>query len=86
MEGDAGAPDSGVPDGGGAGGTAGTSNDEAGATGVLPNPTPGQELTGGAARVRGKRFLLDVQIGHGISQTSSVGSKHRAAGNAAVKP
>jgi hypothetical protein len=49
-------------------------------------PLPADEFTGGAHKVRGRRFTADVQIGHAIGQQPATGKGRRIEGNAAVKP
>jgi hypothetical protein len=51
-----------------------------------PPPLPAHEITGGAHKVRGRRFSADVQIGHPIGQQPATGHGKRFEGNAAVKP
>jgi hypothetical protein len=53
-----------------------------------PETPPGEsrEVLGGAGRVSGPTYTLDVQIGHPVSQEPAAGPTHTLEGNAAVKP
>ena len=49
-------------------------------------PAPGREVTSGGGRVQGAQYILDVQIGHGMSQRPAQGSDVIVEGNSPVKP
>jgi hypothetical protein len=51
-----------------------------------PPPPQGQEITSGGGRVQGSTYILDVQVGHGVSQEPAQGSATRVEGNSPVKP
>ncbi|HVK74876.1 MAG TPA: hypothetical protein VM734_16220 [Kofleriaceae bacterium] len=47
---------------------------------------PGREVTSGGGRLRGARFVVDVQVGHGTAQSPAAGTGHVVEGNAPIKP
>jgi hypothetical protein len=49
-------------------------------------PTPSRELVGGAGRLQGATYTLDVEIGHPVSQQPASGATYTIEGNAAIKP
>ena len=51
-----------------------------------PQPLPGQEFTGGAGRVGGPTFTMDVQLGHPVGQQSLQSGTYRLEANTPVKP
>jgi hypothetical protein len=55
-----------------------------------PDANPGagaaREIVGGAGRVTGATYTLDVQVGHPVSQEPASGATYTIEGNAAVKP
>jgi hypothetical protein len=51
-----------------------------------PPPTPSRDLVGGAGRLSGATFTLEVEIGHPISQEPARGTTYTIQGNAAIKP
>lgn len=51
-----------------------------------PPPTPAREVVGGAGRMTGTTYTLDVEVGHPISQNKASGATYTIEGNAAVKP
>ena len=51
-----------------------------------PQPLPGQEFTGGAGRVGGPTFTMDVQLGHPVGQQSIQSGTYRLEANTPVKP
>jgi hypothetical protein len=51
-----------------------------------PDPSPGHELTSSANQVRGATFTLDVELGHGWSQTSVDGATFHLESDPAIKP
>lgn len=48
--------------------------------------TPAREIVGGAGRVTGATYTLDVEIGHPVSQEPATGATYTIEGNAAIKP
>jgi hypothetical protein len=49
-------------------------------------PSVGLEITTGGGRMRGQRFIADVQVGHGVVQRPTRGRSVTLEGNAPVKP
>lgn len=48
--------------------------------------TPAREVVGGAGRVTGATYTLDVEIGHPVSQEPASGNTYTIEGNTAIKP
>ena len=51
-----------------------------------PPATPAREIVGGAGRLTGATYMLDVEVGHSFSQNKASGATYTIEGNAAVKP
>lgn len=49
-------------------------------------PPPGQELTGGAGRVRSTTYTMDVQLGHPLGQQPIQSTSYRLQANTPIKP
>ena len=56
---------------------------------VVPDgapPAPGREVTTGGGRVSSQSYVLDVQVGHSVSQKPASSASIHVEGNAPVKP
>jgi hypothetical protein len=49
-------------------------------------PTASREIVGGAGRLTGGTYTLDVEIGHSFGQQPASGPTYTIEGNAAIKP
>jgi hypothetical protein len=49
-------------------------------------PTPGQEIVGGAGRLRSATFTLDVQVGHPVGHQPMTSSKYGLEVSTVMKP
>ena len=51
-----------------------------------PQQATGREVTTGGGRMTSTSFVVDVQVGHGISQAPTTSASFHVEGNAPVKP
>ncbi|MGH9886843.1 MAG: hypothetical protein ACREBE_15035 [bacterium] len=45
-----------------------------------------REIVSGSTRMAGATYTLDIEVGHGVSQSAIAGATYQLEGNAAVKP
>jgi hypothetical protein len=60
-------------------------DDQSTAPDTSSHATPGQELVSGAGRIRGGGIVMEVQIGHFVTQRETTDGTRRIHGNAVVK-